>query len=277
MRLTVPLKALSIWIMGSLVGTSLPACSPLPNASQLEYEGSRVALSRSSGKSPTVVFQPGLGDGMSAWSAVLERLPSDVATFAYDRPGYGGSTGTLRSRDPCSVARELHTILHISGVAAPYLLVGHSLGGLYQYAFAMLYPEEVAGVILVDATHPDNWPSMQRRSPRTAAALRWLRAIVFSDTEKREFDAQTECTAELKTKSPPTIPARLLSRGKVDLTESPEFQSMSRDLASRWPELIPGMTLLRAEGAGHYIQNDRPELVATEIGIMVAIVRGKHL
>jgi pimeloyl-ACP methyl ester carboxylesterase len=257
------------WI-ASFVIAAVCGCSTLPNSSQIEYQGSKFSIAHSAGKSPVVVFQSGLGDGMSAWSAVLQRLPSDVGTFSYDRPGYGDSSSNLGDRDPCAIARELHELLRVADVRPPYVLVGHSLGGLYQYVFAKLYPREASAILLVDATHPEHWENMQRRTPNTAAVVRGLRAVAFSETQKREFDAQAVCISGLQMKDTPPISARLLLRGKADPTESAEFQAMSRELASRWSELLPGVTMSRIEGAGHYIQRDKPELVATEIGVLVS-------
>jgi pimeloyl-ACP methyl ester carboxylesterase len=213
---------------------------------------------------------------MSVWSAVLQRLPPEVGTFAFDRPGYGGSASKPGGRDPCSVARELHEVLRIADRRPPYVLVGHSLGGLYQYAYAKLYPNDVSGILLLDATHPEHWETMQRRTPNSAAILLGLRAVAFSDAEKREFDAQYECIADLRKSVTPPVAARLLLRGNAEPMESAEFQAMSSELASRWPELLPGMTISKVDGTGHYIQKDRPEVVAREIGILVSIARDKR-
>ena len=210
---------------------------------------------------------------MSVWASVVQRLPTTTATFAYDRPGYGGSAVKPGRRDPCAIAQELHELLRASGHHPPYVLIGHSLGGLYQYAFTKLYPEEVSAVLLIDATHPDHWTTIQQRAENTAMMLRGLRSVAFSDTEKREFDAQAACLSALPSRDMPPIPAKMLVRGKAELGESPEFQALSRELAARWPELLPGMTLSQVEGAGHYIQKDRPELVANEIRNLIERTR----
>lgn len=239
-----------------------------PGTSRLEFAGAAIAHAGAGSTPPVVVFQSGLGDGMPVWAEVIRRLPPEVSTFAYDRPGYGGSPTRPGRRDPCTVARELHDLLHAAGRRPPYLLVGHSLGGLYQYAFARLYPEQVAGLLLIDPTHPDHWSTIQQRAPDTARLLRALRALAFSDAEKREFDDQSECLAELRERRPgdaAPAPARLLMRGRAERGESAEFRAISAELAARWPALLPGLSLASAEGAGHYIQKERPELVAQEI------------
>lgn len=254
----------------------ISACSTLPHPSQFESDGATVSYAGNLGISPTVVFQSGLGDGMSVWASAIRLLPPTVSTFAYDRPGYGGSSPKPGRRDPCTVAQELHELLRETGRRPPYVLVGHSLGGLYQYAFAKLYPEEVGGVLLIDATHPDHWLTIQQRAENTAMVLRGLRAVKFSDTEKREFDAQAECLADLTARDNPRIPAKQLVRGKAELGESAEFQALSRELAARWPELLPGMQLSRVDGAGHYIQKERPQLVADEIRHLVDSIQPKR-
>ena len=252
------------------VAALLSGCSTLPQSSHLEHAGATVSYAAHSGSSPaTVVFQSGLGDGMAVWAAVLQNLPPAVSTFAYDRPGYGASSAKPGRRDPCTVAEELHEFLRETGRRPPYVLVGHSLGGLYQYAFAKLYPEEVGGVLLIDATHPDHWASIQQRAGNTAMVLRGLRAVGFSDTEKLEFDAQAECLTALRSRDTPRMPAMLLVRGRAELGETAEFQALSSDLAAQWPSLMPGMLLTRVDGAGHYIQRERPQVVADEIRRLV--------
>lgn len=94
---------------------------------------------------PTAVLQAGLGDGHESWSAVSVAIAAEVRVFAYDRPGYGGRVPAEGLRDPCTITAELRQALRHSGLSPPYILVGHFFGGLYQYVFAKLYPEDVAG------------------------------------------------------------------------------------------------------------------------------------
>lgn len=157
--------------MASAAAVFISGCSTLPNHSQLELGGVVISHSRSGSTPPTVVFQSGLGDGMSVWASVIQLLPPTLSSFAYDRPGYGGSSSKAGRRDACTIAQELHEILRATGHRPPYVLVGHSLGGLYQYAFAKLYPEEVSGVLLLDATHPDHWTTIQERAEDTAMVI----------------------------------------------------------------------------------------------------------
>lgn len=130
--------------------------------------------------SPALVLQSGFGDGKAIWQDVIAQLPPGHRVFAYDRPGSGDNPPVDGPRDPCSIADELHRMLHSAGVQPPYLLVGHSLGGLYQYVYARRYPEEVAGLLLLDPTHPRNWETVQRTAPHMALLLRAIKATAMN-------------------------------------------------------------------------------------------------
>ena len=243
-------------------------CSALPPAQHAKVGGAQIAWVRTGSAGPTVVLQSGLGDGMSPWAAVMDRLPSAVATVAYDRPGYGASgPAPTTPRTPCDVAHELHELLSTVGAQPPYLLVGHSLGGQYQYAYALLFPQDVAGMLLLDPTHPDHWTSLQREAPLTAATIAGLRATVFSPAMRAEFDGQAQCLGAAPSLTKP-IPTRVLVSTRAEIGESSAFQAVVARLRVDWLTKLPGATLLPVDGAGHYIQRDQPERVAAEVRSM---------
>lgn len=249
-------------------------CSSLPPTQTTKVGHSEVSWVRTGSALTTVVFQSGLGDGMSPWAAVIRRLPSTVATFAYDRPGYGASRPAPEApRNPCDVARELHATLDATGARPPYLLVAHSLGGQYQYAYARLFPEEVAGILLLDPTHPDHWTSIQRETPAVAATISALRATVFSATMRAEFDGQSLCLDSAPPLTGP-VPTRILVSTRSEVGETPAFRSVVYRLRTDWLSKLPGATLQPVAGAAHYIQKDKPEVVAAEIrAILTEIAR----
>lgn len=106
---------------------------------------------------PTVVLEAGLGSFSPNWYWVQQSLADDLRVVAYDRAGLGWSDPSPASRDAATMAAELHTALHAAGIDGPYVLAGHSFGGLVVRAFADLYRPETAGLVLVDASHPDQW------------------------------------------------------------------------------------------------------------------------
>lgn len=103
--------------------------------------------------SPTVVLESGLGGFSFDWSFVREDISEHARVCAYDRAGYGWSDPVDSPQSSTEVAADLNELLDGAGEPGPYLLVGHSAGGLYVRAFASLYPDEVAGMVLVDSSH----------------------------------------------------------------------------------------------------------------------------
>ncbi|MFG6468576.1 alpha/beta fold hydrolase [Roseateles sp. BYS87W] len=274
--MSAPLSTLlGALLSGSLSGL-LSGCASLPPTRSVEVNGQRTAFVQAGGSPPVAVFQAGLGDGKAVWAGVIEQVTPGLAVFAHDRPGYGDSSAEPAGpRDPCTLARELHATLQAAGVKPPFLLVGHSIGGLYQLAFAHLYPQEVAGLLLVDPTHPDHWARMQREAPAAARLATGLRATVFSRTMRAEFDAQAQpaCIAELQALPPLAVPARLLVRSDFSLAERGDFEALVRQLELAWAAWVPGISRRQVAGAGHYIQKDQPGVVAEELQALARAAR----
>ena len=208
---------------------------------------------------PVVVLQSGLGDGRATWNTVWPQLTARHRVFALDRPGYGDSPSTTAPRDPCQIARDLHAALREARLPPPYLLMGHSLGGLYQVVFARLYPHETAGVLLLDPTHPAHWSTLQRDTPKTAALLSGLRRTVFTSTMRAEFDAQAQCLDTLPP-WPSTVPARLLFSGRFGPLDSDEYQRTLARLRLDWQHLL-GAPAETVATSGHDLHRDAPERV----------------
>jgi pimeloyl-ACP methyl ester carboxylesterase len=101
--------------------------------------------------SPTVVLDAGLGGSSLDWSLVQSELGRTTRVCAYDRAGMGWSDPGPQPRTPGQIARELHMLLTNAGIAGPYVLVGHSLAGKNVRMFALTHPDQVAGMVLVDA------------------------------------------------------------------------------------------------------------------------------
>jgi pimeloyl-ACP methyl ester carboxylesterase len=106
---------------------------------------------------PTVVLESGMGSFSPNWYWVQQELAPTVRSVAYDRAGLGWSRRSRRPRDAQTIAVDLRDALRRAGIEPPYVLAGHSFGGLPVRAFADRYPDLTAGLILVDASHPDQW------------------------------------------------------------------------------------------------------------------------
>lgn len=149
-------------------------------------DGRKVELLTIEAASPkaVVVFENGLRGTLDKWDKVVNGIKGEATVFAYNRPGYGESADTTRRRDGRHIVEELRSNLKHQGLKPPYILVGHSLGGLYMQLFARMYPQEVRGVVLVDAVYP----GIIKKPDQFPLYARMARGLFFSDTVNREID-----------------------------------------------------------------------------------------
>jgi pimeloyl-ACP methyl ester carboxylesterase len=106
---------------------------------------------------PTVIFESGMGASGLSWTLVQPQVAQFTRAASYDRAGHGWSDPAREPRTAQQIAQELHVLLDAAGVPGPYVLVGHSFGGYVNRAFANIYRNEVAGMVLVDSLHPAEW------------------------------------------------------------------------------------------------------------------------
>src|SRR5215470_15603368 len=152
--------AASNLIRSVMLGTalSLAACTSTPTETQ--NTSTHYPFKKSGSGTPTVIFEAGAGEQWQTWDKVLPEVSKLTSTFAYTRRGYQGMP-VLSNRDAASIVAELRSLLKEQNIAPPYILVGHSIGGLYMQLYAKTHPEEVAGVVLVDTTCPDQFERMK--------------------------------------------------------------------------------------------------------------------
>ena len=107
--------------------------------------------------SPTVVLESGLGGTSAHWARITEAVGHDTRVCAYDRAGQGWSDDGNGPQDSIAIADDLHILLQRAGEVGPFVLVGHSAGGAYVMTYASRYPDEVAGMVLLDSMSPYNF------------------------------------------------------------------------------------------------------------------------
>jgi pimeloyl-ACP methyl ester carboxylesterase len=120
--------------------------------------------------SPTVVLEPGAGEMSSNLGWIAPAVARDTRVCVYDRAGRGWSEPADTAKDGAQIAADLHTLLQRGNVPGPYVLAGHSFGALYVLAFADRYPDDVAGMVLVDSTNPASTTKQTATSPRSAGS-----------------------------------------------------------------------------------------------------------
>jgi pimeloyl-ACP methyl ester carboxylesterase len=126
---------------------------------------------------PTVVLEPGLGEPSTSMAWIAPKVAATTRVCVYDRAGRGWSQSAGRPQDGVQVASDLHTLLERAGEHGPYVLAGHSAGGIYVLNFVHLFPQQVAGLVLLDSMHPEqysripSWPAFYEMFRRVSAVL----------------------------------------------------------------------------------------------------------
>ena len=123
----------------------------------IDVGGFRLHLNCSGSGSPTVVMDAALGGSSISWSLIQPEVSELTRTCSYDRGGFGWSDAGPMPRTAGRLADELRALLEIAGVPPPFVLVGHSFGGLVMRIFAARHRSDVAGLVLVDPAHPEDW------------------------------------------------------------------------------------------------------------------------
>lgn len=254
-----------------LVGAASLACGG--HAPPQTPPGMRMALSafefsvRGSG-APPVVFISGLGDGRDAWAPVFGDVAGFATAFVYDRAGYGHAPPAAGPRDGAAIVAELRDLLRRAGLRPPYVLVAHSLGGLYAELFARRYPAEVAGAVLVDPRTHD----FGARCVAAAGAAACAPPADLPPHDRAEVEGEPATVREIAEAGPmPPIPLIVLTRSEAggDTAIFRAWQASQRALAAETPRgrevIVPNTT--------HYIQRDAPAAVVAAIREVVDSAR----
>ena len=137
----------------------------------VDVGGYRLLINCTGAGSPTVILESGWGDVSIEWRTVQPEIAKFSRVCSYDRAGYGGSDAGPLPRTSLRIATELHTLLRNAGEMPPYVLVGHSFGGYNVRVFNGLYPDEVAGIVLADATQEDQYQLLPKAWVAISAAV----------------------------------------------------------------------------------------------------------
>src|SRR3954469_6426034 len=149
---------------------------PIPGQ-LIDVGGHSLHLSCAGSGSPTVVLQPGAGEMSSNMGWIAPAVARATRVCVYDRAGRGWSEPADTPQDGAQIATDLHTLLQRGHVPGPYVLAGHSFGGLYVLTFADRYPDEVAGMVLVDSTAPAAAGTSTAAGPGESDVLKRISAL----------------------------------------------------------------------------------------------------
>jgi pimeloyl-ACP methyl ester carboxylesterase len=279
-----------------------------PPGRLVDVGGRRLHIMCAGQGTPAVVIITALGGPAADWAEVQRVLAQDTCVCLYDRAGLGWSESPRRRRTAVGMAAELHALLEGAGIGPPYVLAGHSLGGLIAQVFASLYPAEVAGIVLIDSSHP----RQSSRLPKTHLRHRRGGKLLEAARDWARPLGLRRASRDLGIRS--VEQGSLSSRGRrADLGELLAFDGICRDTArlvngfgalpltvitssERDPNVQPGSRAYRARDrshpewarlqdelaalstdsehivaarAGHFIHRDDPDLVTDAITALV--------
>jgi len=297
-------------VMMAICLMTLSACASLPGKQSQNIDGTNYSYARQGTGKVNVVFVTGLGSVMdSAWGEVFEEVAGFAPVFAYNRPGYGDSiTQTQKNNqaaqkvagsvadmvlpgaslgidliraaarpsetpEPISgnqVASQLHRLLNNAGIKPPYILVGHSLGGMYIQSFTHAYPHEVAGLVLVDSRPVEMTRLCDEQIGKGACLPPAMMINLMPDFVQAEYYGMALTEEQLRKAGPlPNIPVTVLASTEKQFGVPDGVVALKIKLQKQDADKLPQGRFIRAEKSGHFIQHDKPELVVGEIRRML--------
>lgn len=220
--------------------------------------------------SPMVVFNS--NTDMDSWIKVLPEVAKITKVFADNRPGHGRSKPAMGQNTGKRVVERLHRLLEETGQQPPYILVGHSYSGLFTNLFARTYPDEVVGVVFVDASHPDQEDWWHKHRP--------IESMIQNEIAKKTYNWEIfdfeKVAEDIKAAGPfPDILVIVITAGKKWILDTQawreQWMRFQQDLVSLSPQ---GKQIIAAE-SGHFIQDQQPEIVINAIQDIVEQVKKK--
>lgn len=217
------------------------------------------------GPGPAVIFMSAIG-GDDSLEPIAERLREDAYVCLYDRPGDGETEPPESPRTAAGDAADLHELLDVIGIPTPVVLVAHSYGGLISLIDAATYPDDVAGMVLIDASHPEQ---EDRTNVLLTDEQRAIVAAEFANFPHVDFATSLREAGEAFG-SFPDIPLTVITatRGHEPGCglglPCDEIQAVWLEVQSEYAALTPDARHVLAD-TSHYVHDDDPDLVISEI------------
>src|SRR5215207_8057097 len=267
--------ALPVGVIGQEgVATAAPA-TPGPTGKRVDIGGRALFISCAGSGSPTVVLEAGSGNSAETWVGVQPEVARFTRVCSYDRAGLGQSdpapSGVRTVQDSVD---DLHALLAAADISGPIVLAGHSFGGLITRLYASQYPDDVAGVVLVDGMPPDLLasalallPAEERRETFTI-----MRGLHPQDPEHLDIIASGIWVMAHPPAPVPTVVLAAGLHGAPGASPDPAFEDLWAELQREQARVLDARFVPVLEG-DHFIQQDRPEVVIEAIHQVVEGVR----
>jgi pimeloyl-ACP methyl ester carboxylesterase len=228
---------------------AVTACCAQNIDARIDVGGRKLHLLCMGRGSPTVLLEAGMGDFSAAWMPVQRRMATNTRVCSYDRAGLGDSDQpTQKPVTSNAYVRDLHALLATAKIVPPYVLVGHSMGGILVRLYAKAHPAEVLGMVLVDSSH-EPLPGRGFIGGFVAAGNERLDFLnVMRAATDQHWTADIPLTVLARRQSDDEFPPQATAARKAEIQRMNEDEQ--RDLASRSPR----GKIVWVQDSGHYIQ-----------------------
>ena len=209
---------------------------------------------------PVVILEPG-GGGHDAWGDLPVKAAQFARVVTYDRPGYGQSEKCTRERSAAVITEELHEALAAIGIKPPFVLGGWSMGGPFVRVFGSTYPDDVAGLLLIDPAPEDFYERAARERAdvwKPMLEQQKRRVATRGPGHQGEWAAWDETMRQARA-SDSTLKAPVVLLTATEAED--ELQDLWIEEHRKWAERMPNVSHVLVEGAGHAIHRDEPEAV----------------
>jgi len=261
---------------------SVSASSGDTISERIDVGGRSLAIVRSGSGSPTVILESGLGAESAWWQPVQDAVSQFARVVRFDRAGKGESDPAPPPRTSHDMVADLHTLLANADIPGPYLLVGQSVGGLNVRVYAHRYPDDIAGMVLVDSLHEEQFAAMGALlpppfpgEPAALTGFRQFWTIDWIDPAKNAegIDLPASCVQGRAVTSLGDLPLVVLT---ADYAKAPDLRdappALRQAWVGRWWDLQTRLATLSTAsthdlvaGSGHFIQRDAPDAVIAAI------------
>lgn len=251
----------------------------LPHIQKLSVHSASLEYVKSGIGYPSIVLVNGFGGPIECWQKVYAQLEELGTVFAYNRLGIGGSSKPSEPQTGDVVVKTLHELLGHASMKPPYLLVGHSLGGLFVNLFARSFPSEVSGAVLLDATAPEDLSVMLAHQGACQRFIQRALDAVFGKNEFSETEHVAHTVDLIHQSGPfPAIPLIVVTGAKPAMSwaiPTPILAARSEN-QRKLAVLSPQGKQILASRSGHFPQFTEPAVVVEAVREAISSAARKY-